>query len=161
MNLLTLITDDITELLIKIIEFTQIRQKILIQNIKNFHSPGFIPKDLGVDEFCSLLNDAINEHLENQRLILRDTENIKFHLSSGLEAKPVVDKSAKQLLEENRDAYIASQIKKIFENSLNQRVAAELLKQELTTLDYRTTGYRDQENRYKSLRNNLWQSEGQ
>ncbi len=128
MDLLILITEDITTLLIKIIEFTHVRQKILIQNIKNIQSPGFVPKDLEVDEFCSLLNDAIDEHIQSRQAILRDTENINFRISSGLQVKSVVDEFARQLLEENRDEYVKSQVNKLFENSLNQRVAAELLK---------------------------------
>ena len=129
MNLLSLITDNITELLVKIIEFTQTRQKTLTQNINNIHSPGFIPKDLAVDEFSESLNNAIDEHILNERLVLRDTENIKFGDSNSLEIKLLVDKYAKELLEENPDEYIELQINKLLENSLNQRVAAELLRQ--------------------------------
>ena len=129
MNQPSLITDNIAELLVKIIEFTQTRQKILTQNINNIHSPGFVPKDLVVDEFSDLLNDAIDEHIQNQRLVLRDTENIKFGISGSFEVKPVVDKYAKELLEENPDEYLELQINKLLENSLNQRVAAELLRQ--------------------------------
>ena len=128
MNQSSLITDNIAELLVKIIEFTQTRQKILTQNINNIHSPGFVPKDLVVDEFSDLLNDAIDEHIQNQRLVLRDTENIKFGISGSFEVKPVVDKYAKELLEENPDEYLELQINKLLENSLNQRVAAELLR---------------------------------
>ena len=129
MNLSLLITDNITELLVKIIEFTQTRQKILTKNISNIHSPGFVPKDLAVDEFSDLLNNAINEHIQNQRLVLCDTESIKFGVSGSFEVKPVADKYAKELLEENRDEYLELQINKLLENSLNQRVAAELLRQ--------------------------------
>jgi len=137
MDLMILITEDITTLLIKIIEFTYVRQKILIQNIKSIHSPGFVPKDLELDEFCDLLNDAIDEHIQSRQAILRDTENINFRISSGLQAKSVVDEFARQLLEENRDEYFRSQVNKLFENSLNQRMAAELLKikQEGTTFN--------------------------
>ncbi len=129
MNLSLLITDNITELLVKIIEFTQTRQKILTKNISNIHSPGFVPKDLAVDEFSDLLNNAINEHIQNQRLVLCDTESIKFGVSGSFEVKPVTDEYAKELLEEDRDEYIELQINKLLENSLNQRVAAELLRQ--------------------------------
>jgi flagellar basal body rod protein FlgB len=128
MNLSSLVTDNITELLVKIIEFTHTRQKILTQNINNIHSPGFAPKDLVVDEFSAALNDAIDEHIQNQRLVLRDTENIKFGISGSFEVKPAVDKHAKELLEKNRDEYIELQINKLLENSLNQRAAAKLLK---------------------------------
>ncbi|MHC4603111.1 MAG: hypothetical protein ACYS6W_07245 [Planctomycetota bacterium] len=129
MNLSSMVTDNITELLVKIIEFTHARQKILIQNINNIDIPGFAPKDLVVDEFSVVLNDAIVEHIHNQRLLLRDTENIKFGDSGSVEAKPIVDKYAKELLEENQDKYLELQINKLLENSLNQRIAAKLLKQ--------------------------------
>ena len=129
MNLTALITDNITEVLVKIIEFTQIRQKILTQNVNNIHSAGFVPKDLEVDEFSDLLSNAINEHSQSRRLLFCDTENIKFGTGGSFGVKPVVDKYAKELLEENRDEYLELQINKLLENSLNQRVAAELLKQ--------------------------------
>ena len=134
MNLTSLITDNITEILVKIIQFTQTRQKILTRNITNIHNPGFVPKDLAVNEFSELLNNAINEHVQNQRLVLRDTENVKFDVSGSFEVKLVVDEYGKELLEENRDEYIELQINKLLQNSLNQRVAAELLRQKQGTI---------------------------
>jgi len=133
MNLTSLITDNITEILVKIIQFTQTRQKILIRNITNIHKPGFVPKDLAENEFSELLNNAINEHVRNQRLVLRDTKNVKFDVSGSVKVKLVVDENGKQLLEENRDEYIELQINKLLQNSLNQRVAAELLRQKRGT----------------------------
>ncbi len=128
MNLLTLAVDNISELLLKIIEFTQTRQKTLIQNINNIHSPGFAPKDMPVEEFSVLLHDAIDEHAQNHRLILRDTETIKFGPNGTFKAKPIVDEYAQELLEEDPDEYMGLQINKILENSLNQQLAAELLR---------------------------------
>lgn len=134
MDLTLLITDNVTEILIKIIEFTQTRQKILIRNIINIHNPAHVPKELEVSKFSSLLNNAIDEHIRNRRLVLCDTENIKFGISGSFEIKPVVDEHAKGLLEENRDEYIELQINKLWENSLNQKVAAELLRQKQGTI---------------------------
>lgn len=134
MNLMSLMTDNITELLIKIVKFTQTRQKILIQNIINFQNPGFVPKELEVNEFSDVLNTAIDEHVRNQRLVLRDTENIKFGASGSIELKPVIDEHGIKLLEENRDEYIERQINKLWENSLNQKLAAELLRQKQGTI---------------------------
>ena len=129
MNLSSLITDNVVELLVKIIEFTHARQRILTRNINNIHSAGFVPKDLLVDEFSELLHDAIDEHKRSRRLVLRDTENVKFGMSGSFEINPVVDIYAKELLEENQDEYIEFEIDKLLENSLNQRIAAELLRQ--------------------------------
>jgi len=129
MNLSLLITDNVNELLVKIIEFTYSRQKILTRNICKIHEPGFVPKDLLVGEFSDLLHDAIDEHIQNERLVLRDTENIKFGVEGSFEVKAVVDRYAKELLEEDKEDYIELQMSKLLENSLNQRIAAELLRQ--------------------------------
>jgi len=134
MNLTPLTTDNVTEILIKVMEFTHTRQKVLIQNIINIHNPGFVPKELEVDEFSSLLNHAIDEHVQNQRLVLYDTENIKFGLSGRFEVRPVVDEHSKALLEGNPDEYLDLQIGKLWENSLNQTVAAELLRRKQGTI---------------------------
>jgi flagellar basal body rod protein FlgB len=134
MNLASPATDNITELLVKIIEFTQNRQKILIQNINNIYTPSFVPKDLAVEEFSSLMNNAIIEHTRNQRLLFCDTRNIKFGDACRLETQPIIDKYAKELLEKNRNKYIELQTNKLLENSLNQRAAAVLLRQKQETI---------------------------
>ncbi len=136
MNLQPLVTDNISELLVKIIEFTENRQIVLTRNINCMHLSGFVPMDLAVDEFSELLNIALEEHICNQRLVLCDTENIKFGDDGGLEVKAIVDDFSLNLLEESRDEYIEEQIDRLLENALNQRVAAELLKdrQEVSAL---------------------------
>lgn len=134
MNLTSLITDNISEILAKIIEFTQRRQTILTRNMNNFNLPGFIPKDLAVNEFSELLNQAIDCHIRNQQLVLCDTENIKFGTNGNFEAKPLPDKHANNLLKRNQDKYIELQINKLMENSLNQRIAAELFRQKQGTI---------------------------
>jgi flagellar basal body rod protein FlgB len=134
MNLPSLITDNIAELLVKIIEFTQTRQKLLCRNINSLHNPGFVPRDLPVDEFSRLLNAAIDEHIRSERLLLCDTENIKFGASGTFLMKPIVDKCSHDLLEQNPDEYLELQVNKLLENSLNQRIAAELLRQKEGTI---------------------------
>ena len=123
------VTDNISELLVKIIEFTKKRDQILTSNINNIHNSEYIPRDLEVEKFSCLLNEAIKEHACNQRLLLRDTENIKFGYGGNFEVKAVVDTSAKDLLGSNPQEYLEDQINRLMENSLNRRVATELLRQ--------------------------------
>ena len=129
MNFTSLAVDNISELLIKIIEFTTDRQKTLTRNINNIYNLGFVPKDIAVEEFSALLHEAIDEHTQNKRLLLRDTENIKFGSGGSLKIKTIVDEYANDLLEEDIEKYLELQIDKIIENSFNQRVAAQLLKE--------------------------------
>jgi hypothetical protein len=129
MNLTSLTTDNISEVLNLMIEFTQIRQRILIQNITSIYFPGYVPKELEVEEFSDLLNCAIDEHIRTNRLVLRDTKNIKFGLNGDFKITPVEDLFSKELIEDDIEKYIELQIDKLWENSVNQKVAAELLKQ--------------------------------
>ncbi|MHC4123119.1 MAG: hypothetical protein ACYSSI_06045 [Planctomycetota bacterium] len=129
MKLTSLLMDSITEVLIKIVEFTKDRQKVLAQNITNIQKAGFEPKDLEVNTFTQVLNSALNEYTQNQRLVFHDTENIKFGEQGTFEARPVIDEYAKELLQDNLNEYLELQMNYLLENSLNQRIAAELLRQ--------------------------------
>jgi len=129
MNLLPLITDNISGLLASIIEFTHTRQRVLTENIHNIHNAEFTPKDLAVTEFAEAMNEALIEHMQNQRLVLRDTDNIKFGANASLQAIPIIDEYASELLEQNKDEYLQLQINKLLENLLNRKIAAELLRQ--------------------------------
>jgi len=129
MNLQESVTDNVAELLVKIIEFTQHRQKILVDNINNIYSCDYEPKDLDVKGFSHLINRAIDEHISNYRLLLFDTETIKFGTGGRLDVQALPDIHAQGLLEENKDEYLELQINKLLENSLNQKIAAGLLRQ--------------------------------
>lgn len=124
-----LISDNVAEILVKIIEFTNTRKKILTENLNNIHKDDYVPKDLAVDEFSELLQYAIDEHILNSRLLLFDTENIKFGADGSFLVKPVVDKDASDIFQKDKDQYVDMQVNKLLENTLNQRLAAELLRQ--------------------------------
>ena len=131
MNLPETITDNLTEILFKVIVFTRNRHKILIQNINQIRSPGFTPKDMPVDEFSKLLRLALCEYAQTRRLLFIDGQNVKFGSNGRFSALPVIDKKAKQLLNTDRDEYLQLQVNKLLENAINQRIAAELLKNKL------------------------------
>ncbi len=129
MKLSAVTTDNITEVLLKIIEFTQTRQRLLTLNIRNVRKPGYEPKDLEVDQFSEILNKALTEYTQNQRLIFCDTRTIKFTEDGNFRLIPITDDYAKKLLEHNLDEYLELQTGYLLENSLNQRIATQLLRQ--------------------------------
>jgi len=133
MNRLALIKDNISDLLVRLIEFTHTRQKVLTENIRDIHTAGFMPKDMAVGEFARALNEAIVEHVQSRRLVLRDTDNIKFGACTSLQATPIVDEYASELFEHNKDEYLELQINKLVENQLNRKIATELLRQKQQT----------------------------
>jgi hypothetical protein len=124
----TLIMDNITELLVKIIRFTKALKKVLTDNINSMHNADFVPRDLPVNEFSQLLDYAIDEHRQNHRFVFYDTENIKFGKRGNFKVRTMIDKYAKKLLDKNPDEYLELQINKLLENALNQKVAEKLIK---------------------------------
>jgi hypothetical protein len=133
MNVSGMITDNVAELLVKILDFTIARHKILTENVNSLHCEGFIPMDLPVEEFASLMECAIAEHNRNKRLLLCDTSNIKFGANGMVTTDPVVDEDAQRLLATDINEYFELQLKKLSENAINQKIAAELLKQKQGT----------------------------
>lgn len=129
MNLTTTVTDNIGELLVKIIEFTHVREEVLIRNINDAQVDGFEPRDLVDEEFAEALAGAVGEHVQFRRLVLRDTDNVKFGMNGSFEVKALVDEYASLLLDSDKEEYLDHQMDKLAENSLNRRVASELLRQ--------------------------------
>ena len=81
-----------------------------------------------VMEFVQTLNGAIAEHLQHQRLLFCDSTNIRFGKNNVMDIVPVPDGPAQALLETDRDQYMELQVGKLLENSLNRKVAKELLR---------------------------------
>ncbi len=129
MNLTTMVMDNIGELLVKIIEFTRVREEVLTRNINEVHDDDFVPRDIADEEFAQALAGAVGEHIRFKRLVLRDTDNVKFGVNGSFEVKAAVDKYASLLLDRDKDEYLEHQTNKLAENSLNRRVASELLRQ--------------------------------
>lgn len=134
MDLLPLIPDNITEVLVKIVQFTELRRGTLNGNIRGLHTPGYAPRDLPVLEFAELLHVAIGEHLQHHRLLFRDTANIKFGDGGTMRVHQIADDHARTLLERSEEEYLNLQINRLLENSLNWSVAQELLQRHSGTI---------------------------
>jgi len=128
MDLISPISDNLSELLLKVLQFTASRRSTLYRNIRKMRAPGFLPQDMPVLEFAHAMNGAIAEHLLNERLLFRDTENIEFGENGTMHLSSVPDTYAEALLAANSDEYLEHQIDKLLENSLNRRVAENLLR---------------------------------
>ena len=123
------ITDNIEEILVKIIKFTRLHHEILLDNIRNIHLSDFTPKCLDSEGFAELMNHALAEHINHNRLLWFDSQTIRFGCGGEFEIEAVIDKQANELLENDRGEYIQKQKQHLMENSLNNRVAIGLLKQ--------------------------------
>ncbi len=127
MNLSQTTTDNITEVLEKIITFTERRNHLLMRNIEAVDDENLVPVDLDVEDFAGLMTEAILEHIQNKRLLLCDSETIRFGRGGSFECTPIVDEEAMELLGIDPNEYVCHQIRKLSENFINHKVAVELL----------------------------------
>lgn len=127
MNTTTEKTENITDLLLQILAFTEQRKEILTRNIFDRCQPGFIPQDLPTAEFAQCLTDALREHLCRNRLLFCDSSHVRFEANGLLATAPLPDSESHRLLHSNPPQYLTLQIQKLSENLLNNRITAELL----------------------------------
>lgn len=129
MNISTTVTDNMTEVLTRIVEFTERRRDVLTRNLFDYRQRGFRPQDLPVYEFASCMTEAVCEHVRSQRLMMCDRPHVQFDTDGRFDAQTVVDMDAEKILQSDIKQYLQMQIRKLSENLMNNRIAVELLKQ--------------------------------
>jgi flagellar basal body rod protein FlgB len=129
-------TDNVIEVLCKILEFTNRRGKVLHNNIVNINTEDYRPADLDAATFADLMGQALSSHLISDRLILIDSEYIKFGADGTFEALAFTDTEACQLLATDTRQYLKMQMKKISENQMNNKVAVQLIEQKQSKKTY-------------------------
>ncbi len=120
--------DNVTDVLVRIIDYTERRRDVLTRNIFDYCQDGFCPQDLPEAEFAERMTEAISEHMRSERLLFCDSEHIEFRDGGSFVIHPVVDHAAGELLRSSVSDYLRSQIQKLSENLMNNRIAAELLR---------------------------------
>ncbi|MBW8016883.1 MAG: hypothetical protein FVQ82_11900 [Planctomycetes bacterium] len=136
MKITTRQTDNVVEILSMVLEFTDRRAKVLHNNIVNVNTENYRPADLDAVAFADLMGRALSAHLISDRLILVDSEYIKFGPNGTFEAITVTDPHASQLLAADTKQYLKLQMKKISENLMNKKVAAQLIEQKHSQKTY-------------------------
>jgi flagellar basal body rod protein FlgB len=126
MDLSSLIRDNIDDILVKIIQFTHIRHRIILENIENCHTVGFVPRQVNVEDFAKVISVALSEHQRTNRLVLCDSETVIFSSGGRLSIKPQIDTAAHRLFKEDFDRYICQQRQELNENAINNRTACAL-----------------------------------
>lgn len=142
MKITTRQTDNVVEILTKVIEFTERRAKVLHNNIINVNTKNYRPADLDAAAFADMMAQALSSHLISDRLVLVDSEYIKFGPNGTFQAIPVIDEQASKLLAADTKQYLNHQMKKISENQMNKKVAAQLIEQKQT----RKTSFKNKTN---------------
>lgn len=131
MDLSSLIRDNVDEVLVKIIQFTHVCHKVILDNINNCRSAGFIPRQVDAEDFAKVISAALSEHRRTRRLALCDSKSVSFMSGGRLSVKSKIDWVAKLLFEKDLDQYLNLQRQRLSENTINNKTACALLGQKL------------------------------
>jgi len=132
MELSSLVRDGIDEILVRIIQFTNIHHNILTDNIRNSRQFGFAPKYVDVDDFARAVSIALAEYQKTKRLVFCDSRSIKFMAGGEFLLEPQIDLYAAELLESDFGGYIELQKDRMKENIANNRAACALFYHKLS-----------------------------
>jgi hypothetical protein len=130
-DLLSLINDNIDEILVKIIQFTHIRHTLISDNIRNCRAAGFVPRYIDEEDFAKVISMALAEHQRNNRLALCDSGTVRFLPDGDFRLEPQIDTEATKLFDSDFEAYIQLQKNRLKENSINNKTACALLEHKL------------------------------
>jgi len=143
MELSSLVRDNIDEILVRIIQFTNIHHTILTENIRNCRKADFVPRYVDVEDFAKVISVALNEHQRNQRLALCDSRTISFTVGGEFTLKSQVDIEAAGLVENDFEAFIELQKDRLRENILNNKAACALFSHKLQMAEMQDTEARE------------------
>jgi hypothetical protein len=140
-ELSSLVRDNIDEMLVRIIQFTNLHHNILTENIRNCRKNNFVPKFVDIDDFARVVSIALSEHQRTKRLALCDSRTITFTSGGEFRLEAQIDMEAAELLEEDFQAYVELQRDRLKENMSNNRTACALFyhKLSMTEEDSRVT----------------------
>lgn len=131
MEVSTLVRDNIDEVLVKIIQFTHICRKVILDNINNCHLAGFIPRKVDVEDFAKVISAALCEHQASKRLALCDSDSVSFLPDGKLNVRLQIDSEAKKLFDQDFGRYLYLQEQRLSENTVNNKTACALLEHKL------------------------------
>lgn len=115
----------------QVMSFTEVRHKVLVDNISNFDTPGYKVKDLPTEEFFSALREAVTRRDQRgagEPLAPRSTRNFKWDSRGRLEAQAVELKDNNILFHDNNNRFVEKQLSDMAQNALRHNVTAELLR---------------------------------
>lgn len=138
MDLSALIRDNIDDILVKIIQFTHIRHRVIADNIKNCRRADFVPRRVDVEDFAKVMSVALAEHQRSKKLSLCDSHTITFSFGGKLDVRPETDTAAQNLFNQDFRRYILLQKQRLKENIVNNKTACALLRHKRQSADMAT-----------------------
>ncbi|HBG25758.1 MAG: hypothetical protein A2Y10_02310 [Planctomycetes bacterium GWF2_41_51] len=138
-ELSSLVRDNIDEILVRIIQFTNIHHNLISENIRGCRTAGFIPMCIDVEDFAKVISVALTEHQKTKRLALCDSRTVTFLQDGEFALEPQVDFEAADLMCTDLQTYMELQKSRLRENIANNKAACTLLYHKINEMNNQVT----------------------
>ncbi|OQA01577.1 MAG: hypothetical protein BWY69_01331 [Planctomycetes bacterium ADurb.Bin401] len=138
-ELSSLVRDNIDEILVRIIQFTNIHHNLISENIRGYRAAGFVPMFIDVEDFAKVISIALTEHQKTKRLALCDSRTVTFLKDGEFAVEPQVDFEAADLMCKDLPGYLDLQKSRLRENIANNKAACALFYHKLNEMTNQVT----------------------
>ena len=116
-----------TPVLERMIEFSGRRHRVLVENIANLDTPGYVMKDLPVDAFQAAMRKAIDGR--------RRSRGSELPPMNGRYLMPLVDQHNYVLFHDGNNRSVEKQMAALAENAMVHNGSIEILRKQFSTLE--------------------------
>ncbi|KPK76467.1 MAG: hypothetical protein AMJ79_06600 [Phycisphaerae bacterium SM23_30] len=117
----------------QVLQFTEARHELLVNNVTNFDTVGYKVQDLPVAEFCEALQEAVERRETKgagEALQIKSTKHLHWDREGRLQARPIEIENNNILFHDQNNRFVEKQMSELSKNALLHNVAAELLRQQ-------------------------------
>lgn len=123
----------------RMVQFTSQRHKLLVNDIANLSTPGFVPTDVDPRKFQAVLAKAIDERRQSQGGIYNgtikpaDTEQMRF-TDDTVELTPT-NSNDNILFHDGNNRSLESIMKDLAENTMAHNAGIEMIRNQMNLMD--------------------------
>ncbi len=122
----------------QVMNFTQQRHSVLVNNISNFDTPGYKMQDLPVAEFDAALQEAVARREQKGGagpLEMRPTRHLRWDGSGTLQAEAAELEDNNILFHDDNNRFVEKQMSEMAKNTLRHNVTVEMLRAQYNGLE--------------------------
>ena len=118
----------------QVLQFTAQRHEVLVNNIANIDTPGYVAQDLSVSDFHNALAKAMGDQQAGGGPLVLSGEQVKTDGSGRLTTTPKPVSDLGVTFHDHATRQVEKEMTALAENTLTYNIAAELLRNQYNTI---------------------------
>ena len=129
-----LISETNVPVLEQVLQFTAQRHQVLVNNIANIDTPGYVAQDLSMSDFQNALAKALGEQQTSGGPLMLSGQQVKTDASGRLTTTPQPVSGLGVTFHDGASRQVEKEMTALAENTLTYNIAAELMRDQFNQL---------------------------